>query len=106
MKWTPMMEAFADELEKIAAVSLSGLSPETVLNHPQPEPMVTTGLDKARAIIAKAEMFKTAARKKPQPIIQGYNLPTVGQAPAPDQKNIWDKAKPGLGHTLAGPETI
>jgi len=101
MNWDASMPAFVDELRKIAGISISGLSPETVLNAPKAEPMETPGLDKARSILAKAEMFKTAAKKKPKPIIAGYSLPTVSER-APVQRNAWDAVKPAAGHTLAG----
>jgi hypothetical protein len=96
-----MTRGLFDELRKIADISTSGLSPETVLNAPRPEPMPTPGLDKARAILSKAEMFKTAAKKKRQskPLVDGYKLPTVGEQ---SKKNVWDQAKSVAGHGLAG----
>lgn len=101
MRLAQVMVSFWDELEKISTVSLSGLSPETVLNSPQPEPMVTTGLDKARSILQKAEQIKTAGKKRhATPLMDGVKLPTVsGEEP---KKNIWDNTKSVAGHGLAG----
>src|SRR3954468_2734935 len=101
MLWEGMKSSFFDELEKISTISLSGLSPETVLNSPKPEPMETPGLDKARQILARVDSIKTAAaKKKSKPILQGYGLQTVGDGPV--QKNVWDHTKSLAGHGLAG----
>lgn len=99
MLFEDLKASFLDELEKISDISTSGLSPETVLNSPKPEPMETPGLDKARQILARAETIKTAA-KKAKPIMEGFKLPTVsGEAP---KKNAWDHTKSVAGHGLAG----
>jgi hypothetical protein len=100
MLFEDMKTSFLDELEKISDISISGLSPETVLNSPKPEPMETSGLDKARQILLKHETIKTAA-KKAKPLMEGFKLPTVsGEAPA--KKNAWDHTKSVAGHGLAG----
>jgi hypothetical protein len=63
MDWTTLRAAFRDETEKIAEISLAGVSPQAAEGLHRP-PMETQGLDKARRILAKAEMLKTASEKK------------------------------------------
>lgn len=95
-----MLASFRDELEKIAAVSISGLSPATVLNAPQPGPMPTPGYEKAKAILDIADgvqQTKVAAKKKPKPIMEGYALPTAAPTSSP-----YGAAKQVLTHGLAG----
>ena len=56
-----VLAAFRDELEKLSAVSTAGLSPRAALETPQPEPFETAALTRAREILGRAEMMKTAA---------------------------------------------
>lgn len=60
MLWNAVREGLLDELQKIGAVSLNGLSPETLLTQKQPEPMETPGSRKAMEILDLAEMKKQA----------------------------------------------
>jgi len=98
-----VMSSFYDELEKISTVSLSGLSPETVLTASQPQPMPTPGLDKARQILEKAELYKTAARRK-QTGIQNPSLPQFQTLARPVQPGMskTDKALSGGAHVVGG----
>lgn len=61
--WDFMKISFLDEMTKIADIQLHGLSPQTVLNAKQPEPMETPGLDKARRVLQVADTLKTASEK-------------------------------------------
>lgn len=58
------IQAMSDELTKIADVSITGLSPQALLESPQRMPMETDGFSKARQILARAEMSKTASKEK------------------------------------------
>jgi len=60
-----LKKGFFDELRKIAEVSLSGLSPETILSQKQPEPMETPGSQKAMAILDLAASKKEASVSSP-----------------------------------------
>lgn len=101
--WKHLRHGFLDELEKIAEVSLRGLSPETVLQGSEPPPpMETPGFQKARDILSRAELNKTAARKN----LPGYavgvpQLKTLREEESKDP-SIAGKATSALGHTLAG----
>lgn len=68
--------ALRDELQKIAEVRLDGLSPETVMSLRAPEPMATPGLQRAREILSRAELSKTA----------NMTAPDIEQASAQDRK--------------------
>lgn len=107
MNWDGIKSGFVDELAKIAAFSMKGLSPETVLEKSQPPPpMETPGFDKARNILSIASQTKTAAAKRKQEVRQAQNalpqqpgigkLMTAGDASAPEQ------AKSVAGYGLAG----
>lgn len=60
MIWDVVKAGFLDELAKIAAVDLRGLSPETLMSQQPPEPMMTEGYNKAKAILDRSQMMKTA----------------------------------------------
>jgi hypothetical protein len=60
-----LKKGFFDELRKIAAISLHGLSPETLLNQKPPEPMETPGSRKAMDAIDLATAKKTASITSP-----------------------------------------
>jgi hypothetical protein len=53
MDWAIVRTAFEDELYKIAEMSLAGISSETLLNYPKPEPMPSAAYEKAQAILQK-----------------------------------------------------
>lgn len=65
MDWSTVRAAFEDELYKIAEMSLAGLSSETLLNYPKPEPMPSAAYEKAQAILQKlpSQEVKTASLK-------------------------------------------
>lgn len=54
-----------DELQKIGAVSLSGLSPEAVLTQQPAPPMETPGSKKAMEILDRAQAIKTGSVGSP-----------------------------------------
>ena len=66
MNWEVIRAGLFDELAKIAAVDLRGLSPETVLAQQPPEPMMTEGYNKAKAILDRAQLVKTSASRELQ----------------------------------------
>jgi hypothetical protein len=55
MDWVAIKAGFDDEILKIAEVSLAGLSAETLMDYPKPEPMPSAGYEKAQQIIAKMQ---------------------------------------------------
>jgi hypothetical protein len=59
MDWRLAREGFRDELTKIGELNLSGLSAETLMSYPQPEPMPSAAYEKAQAILAKVGPIKT-----------------------------------------------
>lgn len=62
MNWDIVHRAFADEMEKIAETHLAGVSPETAQAMVRPM-METAGYDKARRILERAQILKTASKK-------------------------------------------
>lgn len=62
--WNDVRAAFLDELEKIAEVSLAGLSPAAALSS-QARPMETAGFQKAKEVFERAEAMKTASPYSP-----------------------------------------
>ena len=107
MNWDGIKAGFVDELTKISAFSMKGLSPETVLEKSQPPPpMETPGFDKARNILSMVSQTKTAAARRKQEVRQAQSalpqqpgigkLMTAGDASAPEQ------AKSVAGYGLAG----
>lgn len=65
MNWEAVRNGLLDELHKIAAVSLAGLSPETVLSQKSPPPMETEGYHKATKVLDLAAQMKTAGVYRP-----------------------------------------
>ena len=65
MDWDSVKSGLLDELEKIAGVDLSGLSPQTLLSQKTPPPMETDGYQKAVQILDRAAMLKSAGVHKP-----------------------------------------
>jgi hypothetical protein len=59
-----VLYGFWDELTKLADVSTAGLSPQTVLEMPHPEPMETLAVQRAKDILSRADASKTAAAKE------------------------------------------
>lgn len=101
MRWDRVRFGFYDELEKIAEVNLSGLSPDTVLKNSAPlPPMETAGFSKARDILGRAEQAKTAS------VIPGsaVGMPQMQRFKDEERKDpsAMGQAKSLAGHTLAG----
>lgn len=65
MYWDALRKGLFDELQKIGAVSLSGLSPDAVLSQQPAPPMETLGSKKAIEILDRAQAFKTASINSP-----------------------------------------
>lgn len=61
------------DMRKVSAVSLSGLSPETVLAHPQAQPLETPGLAKAREILTRAGNIKLASKLSKEEKANAYD---------------------------------
>ena len=114
MRWDVVQAAFEDELTKIGAISLTGLSPQTVLERGQPaQPMETPGLSRALAILDRYEAAttipKVAAPRVPfNPSLPGINTLT-GSKKGKKRKSLQDqeekvieRGKSLTGHTLGG----
>lgn len=71
--------ALFDELGKIAAVSLSGLSPQTVLNQKKPGIMQTPGYTKASETLGKAGMMKSALSTPAMTLRASQKVGKIGQ---------------------------
>lgn len=108
MDWGRAHASFLEELEKIAEVSLAGLSPKTLLAQQPAPPMQTPGLAKTMAILDRAEMLKTAAKKKrkaPDVDAARHVVPGISAlagASKDEPKGKYDSAKSGVLHGLAG----
>lgn len=83
-----MLSGFFDELGKIAAVDLSGLSPQAALSLKSPEPMETVGSKKALDLIEMAMARKTASVPSPATSLRASQK--VGQP-------VTNRAKNGPG---------
>lgn len=113
MDWGALKAGFRDELSKIGEVNLHGLSSETILNYPAPEPMPSAAYEKAQAILQKAQRYqsvapppqeeKTAGSPRPDVLPQLNRLLNkhMKKEDEPPPGKI-DKAKSLAGHTLAG----
>jgi hypothetical protein len=63
MDWSIIRASFFDELEKISSVSLTGLSPRTVLElGSRPEPFQTPEVQKALSVLDRAEQIEKSAQ--------------------------------------------
>lgn len=106
MLWEAVRRGLFDELQKIGAVSLSGLSPETLLNQKPPEPLETPGSKKAIEIIDRAAT-KTAALSSPAQQLratQKVGRPVVNRAKnGPNIKQQIRGTLTGLKGTLPPP---
>lgn len=74
MDWDALKRGFEDELQKISEVNLSGLSAETLLSYPKPEPMPSAAYEKAQAILAKVPpSVEKTAKVRPDRMEPGYD---------------------------------
>jgi hypothetical protein len=75
MDWTAFKRGFDDELQKISEVNLTGLSAETLLSYPKPEPMPSAAYEKAQAILAKVQPLGTEKTSaiRPDRMEPGYD---------------------------------
>jgi hypothetical protein len=103
MLWEHIRAGLFDELAKIAAVDLRGLSPETLMAQQPPQPMMTVGYDKAKNILDRAEMMKTAASRQVQRAFP--NQPGIGKLVHQGDDSTSEKAKGVLGYGAAGAGT-
>jgi hypothetical protein len=102
--WEALRDGFEDELAKIAEMNLSGLSSETLLTYPRPQPVASDGYAKAKAILAKAQQLQPVEKTAgPDPSVLP-RLSVLGRRKkkqeAPPGKI--DKAKEVGVHMLAG----
>lgn len=103
MNWEHAHAGLLDELSKIADVSLDGLSPETILERGNPPPpMETPGYDKAKAILDRVQMSKSAGRRKASDF--GTGMPEFNRLSRPMQPGMTgtDKALSAGGHVVGG----
>jgi DNA-directed RNA polymerase subunit RPC12/RpoP len=102
MLWDHVRAGFSDELAKIktAAVDLRGLSPETLLAQQPPQPMMTVGYDKAKAILDRASMLKTAGSRHVQRALP--TQPGIGKLIHQGDDSANERAKSVAGYGLAG----
>jgi hypothetical protein len=103
MTWDITKAAFADELEKIAEVNLSGVSPERVSTMFEgAPPMETTGYNQAKSVLQKMQQVKTAAPIPRLPQLKRLTRPGMGNKEDGPPPDAIDKAKHLGGHMLAG----
>jgi len=101
MNWAPLLDGMSDELGKIAEFNLRGVSPQTVIEKGQPAPpMETPGFDKARDILTRASMAKTAASRHVRRALPLQ--PGVGKLTHQGDDSANEKAKSVAGYGLAG----
>lgn len=96
---------FRDELAKIAEVNLSGLSTDTLMSYPKPEPMPSAAYDKAQAILAKVSAYRAAGFQKtsgPRPDMLPQLRRLTRRKENDPPKTKLDKSLEYAGHTLAG----
>ena len=101
MRWDAVKKGLFDELQKISSVSIKSLSPETVLSAEEPPPMETVGFQKARDILTRAQMAKTAGLRHGTPPDQLPKLTSLTSREKKDDSAV-GKATSFGGHTLAG----
>lgn len=78
-----LKKGFFDELRKISAVNLNGLSPETLLSQKPPDPMETPGSKKALDVLDLAAVKKMASVK--EDLLNGLVGPT--------RRRVWTEKK-------------
>lgn len=105
MIWEALKAGFDDELAKISEVNLAGLSAETILSYPQPEPMPSAAYEKAQEILRKADSYRAqgfdkSSSPRPDMLPQLRRLTRRRDSDPPPSK--LDKAVGYGGHTLAG----
>ena len=105
MFWKAVQSGFRDELTKIGEMNLSGLSAETLLNYPQPEPMPSAAYDKAQAILAKVDQFRAAGFQKtsgPRPDVLPQLKKLLSRKEDDPPPTALDKTLSYGGHVLGG----
>lgn len=104
MLWEHVRAGLFDELEKISAVDLRGLAPETLMAQQPPQPMMTEGYNKAKAILDRAQMNKTAAASRASRKVQQAfpNQPGIGKMVNQGDNSTNEKIKSVAGYGLAG----
>jgi hypothetical protein len=100
MFWDTILVSFNDEMEKIA-LSLSGISTDTLLNYPKQQIMATPGVEKAQKVIDKLPSIKTAAYGPPDQLPNFGRIFSTKKKKEPPPGKI-EKAKSVGGHALAG----
>jgi hypothetical protein len=118
VNWDRIRAGLEDELYKIAEVSLAGLSANTVLNYPAPQPMPSAAYEKAQAILQKAQQFqslsapqeeeeKEAAARTPDSMPGMERLLRLRRRRQVDEPppGKMEKVKSFAGHTIAGAGT-
>lgn len=89
------LKGMLDELQKLGAVSLSGLSPETYLSQQPAPPMETLGSKKALEILDRAQAYKTASIGSP-----GMSLRATQKVGQPVTNRV--KNGPGIKQQIRG----
>lgn len=108
MDWARVKVAMRDELEKIGEISLSGLSPRTVVERGQPAPpMPNAGLDKAMRMLdqldAAQAMPKVASPHIPfNPDLPQVNRVTGGKKRKKEKPSAVERGKSLGGHIIGG----
>lgn len=105
MNWELVRNGLFDELEKIGAIDTRGVSAEVALAQQAPAPMQTVGYDKARTILDRAQMNKTAAKKSRDERLVSRALPTnvaASKLMHQGDNSTSEKAKSVAGYGLAG----
>lgn len=105
MHWKALQEGFRDELTKIGEMNLSGLSSETLLSYPQPEPMPSAAYDKAQAILARLPSIKTEGVEKtsgPRPDVLPQLKRLLRRREDDPPPTALDKTLSYGGHILGG----
>lgn len=105
MDWQAIRVGFEDEFMKIAEMSLAGLSSETLMSYPKPEPMPSAAYEKAQQIIAKMqpkEMEKEADSVRPDQMPQLKKLFRKRRKEEDPPPSVIDRVLSHGGHTLAG----
>lgn len=105
MLWRVVQVGFRDEMRKISEVNLSGVSAETLMNYPQPEPMPSAAYEKAQAILSRVGSVKTEGVEKtsgPRPDVLPQLRRLARRKDGDPPPNDLDKAMAYGGNILAG----
>jgi hypothetical protein len=107
MLWEHVKAGLFDELAKISAVDLRGLAPETLMAQQPPQPMMTEGYNKAKAILDRAQMMKISAVSRSSRQVQRAlpGQPGLGKMINQGDNSTSERAKSVVGYGLAGAST-